>query len=74
MPKITPKLSPDVGIDFADIGDGDCFLLRNDLWQKSEEVGDQSAQCLSDGEMETELCGTTVIPVDVEIKWTKQKK
>lgn len=74
MPKITPKLTPDKGVDFTTLNEGDCFLLRGDLWQKSMKDGDQLAQCLSDGEIEADLCGTTVVPADVEIKWTKQKK
>lgn len=57
-------------VNFADLKPNDCFLLNNELWMKEEE--DQYATNLCTGGIRNNLCGTMVLPVDVEIKWTKK--
>ncbi len=72
MPKITPKLKREVGVDFEILAGKDCFLWKGDLWFKIDK-GNQDAFSLSDGSYRSELYGTMVIPVNVQIKWTKKK-
>ncbi len=72
MPKITPKLKREAGVVFEDLAGKSCFLWKDDLWLKIDGES-QNAFSLSDGSYRSELRGTVVIPVEVEIKWTKKK-
>ena len=69
--KITPALkSAQQGVDFADLDDGASFLHNNCLCSKRAD-GDQEGLDLDDnGQCFFNLCGTYVLPVNVEIKWT----
>lgn len=79
MAKKTKKsrISPKINIaipnlpKFEDLEAGDCFILNNKLWIK-DNSDDQTGICLEDGNVEDGLCDEFVIPVDVEIKWTKK--
>jgi len=72
--KITPKLKPDVSqVDFEELNPRDCFIMDGGLWMKHDRSDNQDAFCLSNGDNDFNLCGTMVIPVNVEIKWSKPK-
>jgi hypothetical protein len=57
---------------FEDLKAGEKFLMGGKLYVKDNSE-DQIGINLLTGEIEHELCGTEVIPVNVEIKWTKRK-
>lgn len=57
-------------VKYEDLDDGDCFLMRGDLWMKSE-MDDQVAVKLDDGDFDCCLCDEIVIPVNVTINWRK---
>ena len=71
---ITPKI-PDAPHDVLRVDslyDGDCYLWGGMLMMKVDG-DDQPSISLKDGEMYLEMCDQIVIPVDVEITWTKRK-
>ncbi|HDY67358.1 MAG TPA: hypothetical protein ENH85_06190 [Candidatus Scalindua sp.] len=70
--KITPSLRKETEyVDYEELAEGDCYLWNGDLWIKTNE--DQIGTSLSNGTFEDNLCGTMVIPVNIEIKWSKKK-
>lgn len=75
--KITPKPKfAKQGVDFADLDVGDFFLHENRLCVKrtghDPHGNDQCGLDMADGYSFTGLCGTYVLPVNVEIKWTRK--
>ena len=70
--KITPKIEDKRRtVDYADLKDGECFLYNLDLYIKEDFDGFQYGICLTDGEAYvSEMCGTQVVPVNCEIKWS----
>ena len=70
--KITPKPKfKRQGVDFAELNPGDWFLHRDCLCVKMDGI-DQEGLDPMDGLCFADLCGTYVLPVTVEIKWTKK--
>lgn len=67
---ITPKVTPDHGINFSTLEPGAFFLMRSGLWQKGANFS-QIAQNMSNGNCLNGLCGTFVIPVAVTIQWQR---
>ncbi len=77
--KITPKItSTHKTVDYSDLKEGNAFMYGGDLYIKSS-YGEQMAFCLNESDSCLDgMCGTQVIPVNAEIKWsykdTKGKK
>ena len=70
--RISPKIGLDVtGITYGQLNDGVCFIWDKQLWIKAD-FNAQEAINLATGEMISDMCEYVVIPVDVEIKWTKK--
>jgi hypothetical protein len=71
--KITPKPKfKRQGVDFAELNPGDWFLYHDSLCVKRAD-GNQEGLDPSDGDCFFGLCGEYVLPVTVEIKWTKKQ-
>lgn len=70
--KITPKPKfARQGVDFADLDTGSFFLHQDCLCIK--QVGlEQTGLDLTDGDSFRRLSGIYVLPVNVEIKWTRK--
>jgi len=73
MPKIPTEKSELVNFD--DLKPQDCFLYQGKLWMISGDRNDQVSFCLSNGETDCDFCerGQTLLPVNVEIKWSRPK-
>ena len=70
--KITPKMPRvEKSKSYANMKNRDFFIKENRLYIKCD-LGDQNAVCVQDGNFEDELGNFHLIPVDVEIKWTKR--
>ncbi len=70
--KITPKPKfSRQGVDFAELNNGTFFLYQDCLCIKQSGTG-QLGVDVEDGASFSNLCGTYVLPVNVEIKWTKK--
>lgn len=58
-------------VKYEDLDDGDCFLMRGNLWMECE-MDDQVAVELNNGDFDCCLCDEVVIPVNVTINWEKK--
>lgn len=72
--RISPKINIKIPYlpDYIDLNAGDCFIWNDSLCIKPEETDDQCAVDLENGSIYEDMCGELVMPVDVEIKWTKK--
>jgi len=69
---VVPKTESPKYVKYEDLDDGDCFLMRGNLWMKSD-MDNQEAINLSNGDFDCCLCDEIVIPVDVTINWQRRK-
>ncbi len=53
-------------VDFADLGEGDCFRYCGELWIKTDY--EQDGVCLVDGNVHEDMCGDMVTPVNAEVQ------
>jgi len=58
-------------VKYEDLANGDCFLLRDNLWIKCDH-DDQEAINLKNGDYDCCLCDEIVIPVNVTINWERK--
>lgn len=58
--------------DYNNMKNGDFFICGNGLYIKCD-TGNQEAVCIQNGDFEDGLCDFQTIPVDVEIKWAREK-
>ena len=71
--KITPKPRfKRQGVNFAELEIRDCFIWDEELFMKTNQTDNQEAVSLSDGRTIGDMCTEFVLPVNVEIKWTKK--
>jgi len=65
-------LSADQLVDYADLNDGDAFIYEDQLFIKCD-YSCQEAVSLDEGVYTLEeMCGTMVLPVNIEVKWFKK--
>ena len=72
--KVIPKLiTTAILVDYTDLNYGAYFLMGGSLWIK-EAIDDdnQGASSIITGGYKCDLCGTMVIPINVEIHWNKK--
>ena len=76
--KITPALRKprQKTVDYSELNDGDCFYYDGNIYMKLDnDYCDQVGLSLNEPEWDIkQMCGTRVIPIDVEIKWSFQKQ
>ena len=68
---ITPAVNTERGILFDKLKQGNCFLMRDNLYLK-ESGCEQIAVNLATGKYKEGLCGIEVIPVSIAITWKKK--
>ena len=72
--RVSPPISVrPIGVDYAELGDGDAFIYGGRLYIKME-IFNQEGIGLSGGcQVLEDMCGKIVIPVDITIIWKEKK-
>lgn len=71
--KIVPKIKKEEdAVTVSDLNRGDCFLTGKNLYQLYNK--DPAAQNMQTGEYQDFDLNCVVVPVDIEIRWTKKAK
>ena len=70
--RITPPIiSSPKATDYDDLNNGDAFLHSGCLCMKCENE-EQEAINLDTGQMYSDMCNNTVVPVNITVAWKKK--
>ena len=74
--KVIPKIrNKHKTVNYTDLKEGDAFVYGGDLYIKETIHDGQYGICLNDvNDFIENMCGTQVIPVNAEIRWSYKDK